>query len=209
MTHRKTTTAGSQETQTCERGMTMGSGRICFGKLGDHPVVDFAAQELARYLKQMDAELSVTVFQADGITQALSGIVWIGIDPELYHAVPEVADPSVDDAIVISVENGTGYITGTNERSVLLAAYRFLKELGCAWVRPGPEGERIPKKKIAAHRIHVREKAVLYYVAKMGSLWSVRMLYLPEGLELEFFQVESGYILKPPEWTRSAPEWSG
>ena len=159
MTHRKTTTVGSQETQTCERGMTMGSGRICFGKLGDHPVVDFAVQELVRYLKQMDAELSVTVFQADGITQSPSGIIWVGMDPELRHAVPEVADPSVDDAIAISAENGTGYITGTNERCVLLAAYRFLKELGCAWVRPGPEGERIPKKKIAAHRIHVREKA--------------------------------------------------
>ena len=159
MTHRKTTMAGSQETQTCERGMTMGSGRICFGKLGHHPVIDFAVQELVRYLKQMDAELSVTVFQADRITQPLSGIIWVGLDPELRPAVPEVADPCVDDAIVISAEDGTGYITGTNERSVLLAAYRFLKELGCAWVRPGPEGERIPKKEIAKYQIHVREKA--------------------------------------------------
>ena len=159
MTHPKTTTAGSLETQICERGMTMGSGKICFGKLGDHPVISFAVQELVRYLKQMDAELSVEVFQTDGITQPLSGIIWVGLDPELRHGVPEVADPCVDDAIAISAENGTGYITGTNERSVLLAAYRFLKELGCAWVRPGPEGERIHKKEIAKYQIHVREKA--------------------------------------------------
>ena len=55
-------------------------------------------------------------------------------------------------------------------------------------------------------QIHVRENAVMYYMSEKGSQWSVCMLYLPEGLELEFFQVNLGYQLEPPEWTRSAPK---
>ena len=31
--------------------------------------------------------------------------------------------------------------------SVLIAAYRFMYELGCRYLYPGPDGEKIPKKK--------------------------------------------------------------
>jgi hypothetical protein len=40
---------------------------------------------------------------------------------------------------------GRGIVTGTNDRSVLIGAYRLLRELGCAWVYPGEAGERVPK----------------------------------------------------------------
>ena len=137
----------------------MDGRRICFGRLGEHPVVAYAAEELARYLTRMDPALSVEIFQADSVTDSCLPVIWIGIDPDFYAEVPAVEDPSVDDAIAIKVENGGGYITGSNERSVLLAVYRFLKELGCDWVRPGVEGERIPQKEIFCDRIQVQEKA--------------------------------------------------
>ena len=137
----------------------MDGRRIRFGKLGEHPVIDYAVQELVRYLKKMDSELSVEVLFADRMDSGVSDIIWVGIDPGLRGRVPEVTDSSVDDAIAILAEDGTGYITGANERSVLLAAYRFLKELGCDWVRPGPEGERVPEKEIDRYYINVHEKA--------------------------------------------------
>lgn len=159
MIHLKITTAGRLETQTCERGTMMDGRRIQIGKLGKHPVIDYAVQELVRYLNIMDSGLSVDVFQTGRVTDTFSKIIWVGLDPQFHDRVPEVPDPSMDDAIAVCAEDGKGYISGSNERSVLLAVYRFLKELGCDWVRPGPEGERIPKREIANYSINVHEKA--------------------------------------------------
>lgn len=44
----------------------------------------------------------------------------------------------------------SGYITGSNSRSILIAVYRFLRELGCAWIRPGKDGEVIPERSLAS-----------------------------------------------------------
>lgn len=119
---------------------------IQLGQIGHNEVVDFAVQELTRYLKRMDKKLVVDILQTDKLEESFENVIWVGLDEKLASKVPAVADAVMDDAIVISIENGTGYITGSNERSVLIAAYRFLRELGCRWVRPGVEGERIPQK---------------------------------------------------------------
>jgi len=121
---------------------------IRFGKIAPDATVDFAVQELARYLKQMDPKLSVDILQVDAVNDAFKDIIWVGLDPAFAAQVPQVKDSMVDDAVVIHIEDNRGYITGANTRSVLLAVYRLLEELGCAWVRPGVEGERIPEKRI-------------------------------------------------------------
>jgi hypothetical protein len=59
-------------------------------------------------------------------------------------SLPEVDDPAFDDAIGIRVRAGVGVICGNNHRSVLLAVYRYLTEIGCRWIRPGRSGEVIP-----------------------------------------------------------------
>ena len=133
--------------------------RIRFGKLGDHPTVDFALQELTRYLKQMDPQLMVEVLQKKALDPGLSGIIWVGLDETLEDKVLPVAEKELDDAIRISVTEGSGYITGSNYRSVLIAAYRFLQALGCRWVRPGKEGERIPPREIENVSVKITEKA--------------------------------------------------
>ena len=129
--------------------------RIRFGQIGNGKVVDFAVQELVKYLKQMDSKLVVDVLQMASIDESFKGIIWVGCDDKLAAQLPKVDVPALDDGIAIAVENGEGYITGTNERSVLLAVYRFLKALGCDWVRPGKEGERIPEKAIEKAEINV------------------------------------------------------
>ena len=76
--------------------------RIRFGKLGDHSTVDFALQELTRYLKQMDPQLMVEVLQTKALDPGLSGIIWVGLDETLEDKVLPVAEKELDDAIRIS-----------------------------------------------------------------------------------------------------------
>ena len=117
---------------------------IRIGQIGNSKPVDFAVRELRKYLIQMEPKLLVDILQVQKVEPAFRDIIWVGCDALLARNVPAVENPALDDGIAISVHNNNGYITGSNERSVLIAAYRFLRELGCAWVRPGSEGERIP-----------------------------------------------------------------
>ena len=119
--------------------------KLCFGQIGKSETVNYAVEELKRYVKAIDREVMVEVVLADKPINAAYNVIWVGIHEDLQANVPAVADPEMDDAIAISVENGKGYISGSNERSVLIAAYRFLRELGCDWVRPGDDGFRVTK----------------------------------------------------------------
>lgn len=133
--------------------------RLRLGKLGSNQVIDFAVRELVRYLRNIDTELVIDVLRTDTFVPDWDPIVWVGLDPALEAYVPTVKDKALDDAVAIKIENGSGYITGSNERSVLIAVYRLLKELGCDWVRPGIEGERIPKKTLDSIHVSVCEAA--------------------------------------------------
>jgi len=132
--------------------------QLCLGVIGSHPTVEFAAEEIKRYLCRMDHSLSVKVIHADR-KQDDEGILWLGAHSFFDVCLPVISDSHFDDAIAISVTERGGYITGSNERSILIAAYRFLTELGCRWVRPGTEGERIPQKDLSHFTIEVCESA--------------------------------------------------
>lgn len=132
---------------------------IKIGQIGDNRVIRFAVRELVRYLKRIDQQLSIDVLKTDFLDTTFSDMLWVGCDSALEKNILPVVDKLLDDAIAIDVNGINGYITGTNERSVLLAVYRFLKELGCMWIRPGKEGERIPTKEIRDIDIHISEIA--------------------------------------------------
>lgn len=133
--------------------------RIRLAQIGNSQPVRFAVEELTKYLKQMDAALTVDVLQFSQLEESVQQVIWVGTDDKLAAELPKVDDPALDDGIAIQISHGQGYMTGTNERSVLLAAYRFLKELGCDWVRPGSGGERIPQKAVEDVQVSVREAA--------------------------------------------------
>ena len=81
------------------------------------------------------------VFISDSQANAENGILFkIGDHVNL----PSVDDPVVDDAIYIDIENHRGVIAGSNARSVLIGVYRYLRELGFVFVRPGKNGEKVP-----------------------------------------------------------------
>jgi len=106
-------------------------------QLGTEPPVSFAADELIKYLAVLTG------------AEVVKGGPDAGLKVGLMSAFAEVREPSVpnprlDDALYIDVDGPNGIIAGNNPRSVLLAVYRYLTELGCRWVRPGADGERLP-----------------------------------------------------------------
>lgn len=118
----------------------------------------YAAEELKKYLERMDAGLSVKLCAAEEICAAEDTIT-LGLLSDLSLPCDDVADSFIDDVIDIDVSNMSGYIAGSNERSILMGVYDFLKSAGCMWVRPGGQGEFIPQKAMGAHSFRYRKKA--------------------------------------------------
>ena len=103
--------------------------------------IALAADELKRYLTLIDVAAEVSIAQMLSYDPSLSDVLWLLDD---YESLPNVTDPERDDAIFIDVTDYHGIIAGTNPRAVLIAVYRFLRELGCNWIRFGADGEILP-----------------------------------------------------------------
>lgn len=117
----------------------------------DNPVIQFAAQELQKYLVQMDPSISFHLSPA--IITPGEGLS-LGLYEDFGLPVPAVTSPEMDDCLHIAVNGGQGVIAGLNPRAVLLGVYRFLEEAGCRFLRPGKDGELIPA--VALEMIHVQ-----------------------------------------------------
>lgn len=129
--------------------------KLC--SLGDCETAAFAASELGKYLRIIDDDSEIAIMRSDCFNPEFKNVLWVGQDPAFKEKLPECTDPFIDDGICVDVDGANGVITGVNPRSVLIAAYRFLAELGCAWVRPGKDGEIIPRKKLGNNKVFVRE----------------------------------------------------
>ena len=121
---------------------------IVFARLGNDPTVIYACEELCRILGVMDKSTYAEVRIYDEPSDIPENAVRVGVD----GSVPTSA---ADDEIKIEVVGGKGIITGANPRAVLIAAYRFLRELGCRWLRPGDDGEVIPKRSLSPDALNV------------------------------------------------------
>lgn len=108
---------------------------------GEDPVIRFAAEEFARLMAKMDPQATVRIDKSFDLPD--NQILFI--ETELCPSLPKTEDPIIDDAICIRVKNCSGKICGVNERSVLIAVYRFFREAGCVFVRPGRSGEFVPE----------------------------------------------------------------
>ena len=112
---------------------------------------------LKKYLKMMDKSLEYILLSYNKYDNKCDDMLWLGLDDSFD--VPEVKDPSLDDSVSINVNGGFGYISGSNERSILIGVYRYLRELGCAFVRPGEDGEIIPEVSLLDTNVIVFEAA--------------------------------------------------
>ena len=116
----------------------------------DH-VIDFAAEELKKYLRMMmpecgDIDIRYAPDAEDGFR--------LGLAEDFNLIFPEAEDPELDDVVHIETDTQGGILTGSNSRSVLFAVYRFFKENGCRWLFPGIDGEHIPMQDIVPVSYH-------------------------------------------------------
>lgn len=130
---------------------------------GDDPVIRFAAQELVRWLRETTTDFTMELggwepgrpraqfeFLVGLVRDAAPGVIFDGVE-----------DEALDDAVYLDAWNGSGVVAGSNPRSVLLAVYRFLWELGFRWVRPGADGVCVPE--------HVWQVNMLVFVKETAS----------------------------------------
>ena len=116
----------------------------------------FAAAELKKYLSRATG----CEFRVKSATKHDTGGpgLWLGLFSDFpEHAPAAASGHPFDDQIFVQTGTNGGIIAGANSRSVLLAAYRFLTELGFRWVRPGKDGEVIPKLGKRARSVELSE----------------------------------------------------
>ena len=109
-------------------------------RLRNDSAIEYAAQELKKYLRMMMPEC---------------GEIDVSYDPEAkdgfrlgfledFGLPNEAEDPVLDDIIHVDTQEEGGILAGSNPRSVLFAVYRMLRENGCRWLYPGPDGDYVP-----------------------------------------------------------------
>ena len=115
----------------------------------DH-VIDFAAEELKKYLRMMmpeGGEVDIT-FDPEAKDGFRMGLL------EDFGLPNDVEDVVLDDVIHIDTDCEGGILAGSNPRSVLFSVYRFLRENGCRWLYPGVDGDYVPMKDIQPVKYH-------------------------------------------------------
>ncbi|MBQ8409343.1 MAG: DUF4838 domain-containing protein [Clostridia bacterium] len=124
--------------------------------LRNSETLKYAAEELLKYLKMMDAGIDAEICEnaAEGENTVSLGLL---SDLSLYSG--DLNDAMIDDVIDVNIDCLNGYLAGSNERSVLMGVYNYLKSAGCRWVRPGEKGEYIPKADMKNHSFRFRKKA--------------------------------------------------
>lgn len=126
----------------------------------DNQTVVYAAHELQKYLNTMDYKVCTDIITSHSPEKTMSECeIKLGLLEELGLKYDDVTDKVADDVIDIKVTNGSGYIAGSNERSILMGVYKFLKSAGCRFIRPGAGGDCVPECDVMSHSYTYRKKA--------------------------------------------------
>ncbi len=127
-------------------------------KIDLSPVIDFAAEELKKYLRMMmpmDGEITIE-YKPDAKEGFRLGLMQtLGLD------CSDAENTELDDILYMDTDENGGIIAGDNPRSVLLSVYEYLRKNGCRFLFPGIDGELIPMKKITP--VKYRHKPSMRY----------------------------------------------
>lgn len=124
--------------------------------LQENETLRYAAEELSKYYVMMTEKEAPEIALASA---PCACAVTLGLLSDLGRPADDVQDAVLEDVLDIHIENGKGFIAGSNPRSVLMGVYRFLRSAGCRFIRPGEGGEFIPKVDLDAHSFTYRKKA--------------------------------------------------
>ena len=150
---------------------------------------------------------SVLLFAAEELRTTLNRIcsaesscsIQLGLFSD-FSLCPKGDNPILDDEIAIQIQNGNGYIAGSNERSVLFAVYRYLETCGVAWVRPGKDGTVYPSNIVPTNCFLQEAASTRYRVVCIEGAVSIQHVlnmidWIPKlGFNGYFIQFRTAYI---------------
>lgn len=116
-------------------------------KITSNSVIDYAAEELKKYLRMMMPEGGDVIISYN--PSAKAGFR-LGLMQDFGLDVSDAEDTELDDILYFDCDTDGGIIAGDNPRSVLLSVYEYLRQNGCRWLFPGVDGEFIPLKNVEA-----------------------------------------------------------
>ena len=107
---------------------------LCINKMRADHTIDFAAEELKKYLRMMmprcgEISIKYAPEAADGFR--------IGLMSDFGLDTSDAEDITLDDIIYIDADKSGGIIAGSNPVATLIAIYRYLRFCGCRWIFPG------------------------------------------------------------------------
>lgn len=123
--------------------------------------LQYATDELKKYVTAMsrgriDSEIEfVDSFSKESCKE---GIV-LGTLSDLALDMHDLEDDFIEDIIDVDIKDCKGYIAGSNPRSVLMGVYKYCTSAGCRFLRPGPDGDYVPKADLKNHSYKYRKKA--------------------------------------------------
>lgn len=118
---------------------------------------DYASEELAKYIRLMCGERSDIRYK-----KGENGII-LGLFDTLGITCNDVGNVALDDVFEIKVDGFSGYIAGSNIRSILFGVYAYLKKAGCRFIRPGIDGDYVPEVDLSGFKTFFRQKAHYRY----------------------------------------------
>lgn len=109
-------------------------------RLRNDSAIEYATQELKKYLRMMMPECGEIDIAYDPAAKTGFRLGFL----EDFGLPNEAEDVVLDDIIHVDTDSEGGILAGSNPRSVLFSVYRMLRENGCRWLYPGPDGDYVP-----------------------------------------------------------------
>ena len=120
----------------------------------------YAAEELSKYIRLITkCDIMPSIEYTEMLPELSEGDVILAHLGELSLDISDLSDPFIDDIIDVDIKNCSGYIAGSNDRSILMGVYRYCTSAGCRFIRPGENGEYIPYCDLSKHSYKYRHKA--------------------------------------------------
>ena len=120
----------------------------------------YAAEELSRYIRLITkCEIIPEIVYTEDLPLAEVGDITLAHLDDLSLDTSDLRDPFLEDLIDVDIKDCSGYIAGSNDRSVLMGVYRYCTSAGCRFIRPGENGEYIPYCDLSNHSYKYRHKA--------------------------------------------------